>query len=145
MHLAQPADPRWRARLEAKMMRAPSGCWIWIASRRPDGYGQIWTPSSAGPRRLLSAHRAVYEAWVGAIPTALDLDHLCRVRRCVNPIHLQPVTRRTNILRGQGRAAANARRARCLRGHPLPPPSPAVRKRSCATCRADRRQRATAA
>lgn len=90
-----------------------SPCWIWLGAVT-HGYGtQIIS------RRHVYAHRAVYELHKGAIPAGLVLDHLCRVTRCVNPDHLEPVTARTNTLRGESIAAANARKTHCLRGHPL--------------------------
>lgn len=74
----------------------PTGfCWEWIASLKPNGYGQF----SPRPGRVAYAHRYAYELLVGPIPTGADLDHLCRNRRCVNPDHLDPVDRRTNLLR----------------------------------------------
>lgn len=51
------------------------------------------------------------------IPDDLQLDHLCRNRLCVNPSHLEPVTCRENVLRGNGRCAANAKKTHCPRGH----------------------------
>lgn len=69
------------------------GCWIWTASLR-DGYGQV---RQGGSTR--GAHRVVYELLVGDVEPDLDLDHLCRRRHCVNPDHLQPVTRRENLER----------------------------------------------
>ncbi len=56
---------------------------------------------------------------VGQIPSGLTLDHLCRVRNCVNPAHLEPVTHRENTLRGDGVTAINARKTSCHRGHPF--------------------------
>jgi hypothetical protein len=70
-----------------------TGCWLWTGAEFRGGYGRL------GPRL---AHRMAYEALVGPVPEGLDLDHLCRVRCCVNPDHLEPVTRRENILRGAG-------------------------------------------
>lgn len=60
-----------------------------------------------------------FEMMRGGIPEGLTLDHLCRVRRCVNPSHLEPVTNRENILRGNGATAINARKTHCKRGHSL--------------------------
>lgn len=69
-------------------------CWLWTASRTPEGYGQF----GAEKRRIL-AHRFSYELSVGPIPEGLELDHLCRNRGCVRPDHLQPVTRQENARR----------------------------------------------
>lgn len=68
-----------------------SACWIFTGKVGLNGYGYI--------RREL-AHRAYYERAHGAIPVALCLDHLCRVTRCVNPDHLEPVTNAENCRRG---------------------------------------------
>lgn len=67
----------------------------------------------------MAAHRAMFELVNGPVPDGLDLDHLCRNTLCVNPDHLEPVTRRENVLRGEGRSAQNARRTTCLHGHEL--------------------------
>jgi hypothetical protein len=64
------------------------------------------------------AHRVSYELLVGPIPQGLQLDHLCRNRRCINPAHLEPVTSRENTMRGETVAAANASRDHCPSGHP---------------------------
>lgn len=67
-------------RLFARITEAPDGCWHWDGSRASGGYGEIvWD----GRRRR--AHRVTYEYFITEIPEGLDLDHLCRVRHCVNP------------------------------------------------------------
>lgn len=72
-----------------------SGCWIWKhAINRPNGYGIVWDGI-----KTRKAHRVLYEMFVGPIPPGKELDHLCRVRHCVNPKHLEPVTRRENLRR----------------------------------------------
>ena len=91
-------------------------CWIWTGAKNDDGYG-AFTPII--PRPQLRAHRYAYELTIGPIPSGLTLDHLCFVRHCVRPSHLEPATSRANILRGQGRAAVNARKTHCIRGHEL--------------------------
>lgn len=71
-------------------------CWIWHASARRDGYGQFNLDGS----KPVAAHKVSYQHFVGAVPVGLELDHLCRHRRCVNPRHLDTVTRGENLLRG---------------------------------------------
>lgn len=106
-------------RLLAKVEYTPGGCWVWTGSRDPNGYGQI-----AVDGRPRKAHRVAYAALVGPIPDGLQLDHLCRVRACVNPDHLEPVTLRENVARGTGKAAVVLRTGRCQRGHDMSPGSP---------------------
>ncbi|MFK5284023.1 HNH endonuclease signature motif containing protein, partial [Lacticaseibacillus paracasei] len=62
------------------------------------------------------AHRFMYERLVGPIPAGMQLDHLCRVRPCCNPAHLEPVTQRENIARGRGYAYTNRIKAECPSG-----------------------------
>lgn len=71
-------------------------CWLWVGARNAKGYG---TANYAGRFRL--AHRVTYEMAHGAVPRGMQLDHLCRMRSCVNSAHLEPVTPRENILRGR--------------------------------------------
>jgi hypothetical protein len=63
------------------------------------------------------AHRYGYELQVGSVPDGLTLDHLCRNRACVRASHLEPVTSKVNILRGEGLAAKNAAKTHCDNGH----------------------------
>jgi len=69
--------------------------------------------------KVQSGHRFAYEALRGPIPDGLQIDHLCRVPRCVNPDHLEAVDNRTNTLRGIGPTAQLARATTCLNGHPF--------------------------
>lgn len=92
-----------------------SGCWIWTRYCRPDGYGEI--VDLRGRKRLL--HRLFYEHYRGPIPRGLTLDHLCRVRCCVNPHHLEPVTIGENVLRGESTSAKHRRKTHCINGHEL--------------------------
>lgn len=64
-----------------------STCWLWTAGTDDDGYGLFWLDA-----RITKAHRFAYELLVGSVPEGKILDHTCRVRRCVNPDHLRPVT-----------------------------------------------------
>lgn len=74
-------------------------CWLWTGSQAPSGYGQIRQSVGEGGR-LVRTHRVTYSHFVGAIPDGLEIDHLCRVRLCCNPDHLEPVTRTENVHRG---------------------------------------------
>lgn len=109
----------------------PDECWHWTGTLGR-GYGLLWTGE-----RLVVAHRWLYEREKGPIPDGLQLDHLCRVRACVNPAHLEPVTGRTNVLRGIGISAENARKTHCKYGHPLNGKNLYKRngKRHCRACR----------
>lgn len=98
--------------------RGPGECWLWTAARGRNGYGTFHTGGSAANRRTVYVHRWVYENTVGPISDGLTIDHLCRNRRCVNPAHLEPVTNRVNVLRGEGPTAVNALKSHCHRGHP---------------------------
>lgn len=109
-----------------------SGCLVWTGKRNATGYGMM---KFGGKSRL--AHRVAFEMVIGNIPTGLTIDHLCRVRACVNPFHMEPVTQRENTLRGEGPAAKNARRTQCIRGHLLSGANlrMARHKRVCLTCK----------
>ena len=72
-------------------------CWLWTASTIK-GYGQFHLHDSGD--KCTAAHNWAYQNLIGPVPSGLELDHLCRVRRCVNPSHLEPVTRQTNCIRG---------------------------------------------
>ncbi len=69
--------------------------------------------------RTRRAHRALWIAVNGPVPDGLQLDHLCRVRHCVNPSHLEPVTPRQNSLRGETVARRRSEQTHCIHGHPL--------------------------
>ncbi len=123
-------------RLGTKFVFDPDGCWYWTAaSSKGPGYGVIRPTSS---RKQLHAHRVMYELVAGPIPDGLQIDHLCREPRCVNPAHMEAVTQRVNVLRGTSPIAEQARRTHCLRGnHPLSGDNLSVNKRGerrCRTC-----------
>lgn len=77
--------------------RRKGECWEWTGVTTGDGYGRFHLDD-----RMVVAHRAAYELLVGPVPPDLDLDHLCRNRRCVRPSHMEPVTRSVNLGRGLG-------------------------------------------
>lgn len=104
-------------------------CWPWTATIDRYGYGTFWLGRKVG------AHRAAYELTRGPIPAGMDIDHLCRNRACVNPDHLEPVTRRVNVLRGAAPTAAAWREGRCKNGHPRTPENTYVRSEKSRQCR----------
>jgi len=106
-------DPRLPPYFWERVQPTTDGCWIWMGCLNIGGYGQILST-----RHPKNAHRTAYQSLVGPI-TSESMDHLCRVRCCVNPAHLEQVSQRENVRRGNGLSAVNATKEFCLRGHPL--------------------------
>src|SRR6185295_6552302 len=88
----RPPIQRWAKHVQMNYL----GCWIWKSALDTGGYGQFYDV------KTINSHRWTYQHFIGPIPPGLDLDHLCRNRACCNPMHLEPVTRSENILRGTG-------------------------------------------
>lgn len=122
-----------------------AGCWIWQKGKNQYGYGQI----RLDKKRWL-VHRLTYTLFVGEIPEGMDIDHLCRVRDCCNPSHLEPVDRKTNLVRGEHPNMQAHREGRCARGHVVnadtasPRSDGRLKCRECTNARA-RERRANAA
>lgn len=116
----------------------PGSCWLWQGGLDIGGYGFFRIKG-----RPHQAHRVAYMLSRGAIPAGLQLDHLCRERRCVNPVHLEAVSQWENIRHGTSFSAKHAVKTHCLRGHPLSGPNliAAPRKRECRSCRQMRDRR----
>ena len=115
-------------RFFAKVTQADD-CWLWNHTD-PNGYGTLFSDDNV---RWLP-HRWSFTYLREAIPEGLELDHLCRNRACVNPWHLEPVTRRVNAARGVGSIEA------CKHGHSYTPENTYTRPdrgtRQCRTCAA---------
>ncbi len=112
----KPIDPILR--LMRRTQVDDDGCWRWTGGTFGTGYGQIGIGSRTdNSARQVSVHRVVYEHYFGKIPDNLTIDHLCRNKLCVNPHHLEVVTLKENVLRGEGSPAQNARKTRCVHGH----------------------------
>lgn len=114
-----------------------SGCWLWFGAGNGWGYGSLGRGGKA-----YAAHRLMYEALVGPIPPGLQIDHLCRVRSCVNPTHMEPVTQRVNLLRGQTVVARQAAQTHCVHGHAFTEDNTWVSKKGKRGCRACNRRKA---
>lgn len=117
-------------RLRSRIVEDANGCWIYTGLLNDSGYGIIGSGGRGG--RYLRVHRVMYEAEVGQIPDGLVIDHLCRVRACCNPQHLEPVTDGENVRRGVRKTLQD----RCKQGHPFTPENTKVtpRQRTCLTC-----------
>lgn len=128
------ANVTFAERFNAKWEYGPSfdgtRCWDWRGTATKKGYGSIYRN---GKRTM--AHRAAYEEWVGPIPEGLEIDHLCRRPCCVNPLHLEPVTRSVNQRRGTGFAASHAAQTHCKRGHEFTESNTYVSSRGERICR----------
>jgi len=108
-------------------------CWEWKGDRHPKTrYGRFWF--SRHDDRL--AHRIAHEWAIGQIPDLLTIDHLCRNRGCVNPAHLEIVTRGENTLRGDSPWSINKRKTHCLHGHEFTAENTYLYRgtRSCKAC-----------
>lgn len=89
-------------------------CWLWTGHLHSLGYARFWVDAQT----RVYVHRYAYELLVGPIPKHLEIDHLCGIRHCVNPSHLEAVTHRENLRRSDSQVSTiNARKTRCLRGH----------------------------
>ena len=107
-------------KLKSKVRVDINGCWIWIGCRNADGYGTVRVGSiQDGSRRMMLAHRWTYNIYSGEIPEGQELDHLCRQRNCVNPLHLQVITHKENMQRGNRYLYGSPRReiTHCPHGH----------------------------
>jgi hypothetical protein len=133
-------DVRLPERFWKKVKPVDCGCWNWTAGQMRGGYGRFRFGGKDSKNG--AAHRFSYEKLFGKVKWPLQLDHLCRNRICVNPNHLEPVTARENTLRGETRAAANARKTHCIRGHPFDDANTYFVKdrniRMCRTCAKER-------
>lgn len=129
-------------RFRAKYNTAESGCWIWTGAR---GAALTEHPYGIfkGEDRVVLAHRWSYEHFVGPIPDGHVIDHLCKVTLCVNPEHLQAVTQKTNLRRGDTFQARNAAKTHCPAGHTYDEAntrfktSRGVTRRVCKKCEAE--------
>lgn len=116
-------------------------CWIWTGAKTTTGYGNYGHGKCVEQigSTTRKAHRISFLLSGREIPGNLPLDHLCRVPLCVNPDHLEPVSDRTNVLRGETIPAANIAKTHCPQGHPYAGSNLEIspsNSRLCRTCRA---------
>lgn len=98
-----------------KIKKTPK-CWTWETATS-NGYGSFTSGKKLGYGTL--PHRIAWTLLKGPIPAGLTIDHLCRIKTCVNPAHLDPVTMKINTLRGISPIARQAKQTYCIHGHPL--------------------------
>lgn len=117
-----------------KFVICADGCWRWTAMKTRGGYGRVKVK-----RVSKYAHRVVFEWLRSEIPEGLELDHLCRNRDCVNPDHLEPVTRLENNRRIPKEVHSSSRKTHCPQGHPYDEENTLHWKgqRRCKACRRD--------
>ena len=99
-----------------KKVEVTEGCWFWHGAKNNNGYGMMYVgysdPETSNGARV--AHRLSFEHWVHPIGAGLEIDHLCRVRHCVNPSHLRAVTHKQNMACG-----LYAMKTHCKHGHDI--------------------------
>lgn len=131
--VVRPLTQRELDRLWSRVSEDEDGCWIWTGPRYKAGYGRFYLGQES-----VYAHRVMYMIFVGEIANGLHTDHLCRVRECCNPCHLEVVSCRENIMRSPiAPAAINADKTHCKRGHQLSGDNLEIAEdggRRCRTC-----------
>jgi hypothetical protein len=121
-----------------KIDQTDTGCWVWTGFVNHHGYAKFHWGAA-----MVLGHRWAYEHFVGPIPDGLQIDHLCRVRRCLNPAHLEPVTPVENVRRSPLHAGA---RTHCPKGHPYDEANTVrpgrMARRACRACKIEAMRRA---
>lgn len=116
------------------------GCWLWTGGHS-GRYGLFY---GGADEVHVYAHRWSYTTFVGPIPEGLVINHLCEVRMCVRPDHLEAVTVRENARYGNNTSAKKARQTHCVNGHEFTEDNTRIRVNGCRSCRACDRERAQA-
>lgn len=136
MKWKQKRDPLDRL-MDKVDINGDGGCWVFHKPGRRNGYGALGVEG-----KTVYAHRYTYERLVGEIPSGMVIDHLCRNRACCNPDHMEVVTQRENVLRGE---RAGIRVMACKRGHDYTPENTYTNPQGYRACRTCIRARRTAA
>lgn len=119
-------------RFLSHVIASEDGCWRWVSSRTHDGYGTF----QIGARESVLAHRWSYTHWKGEISAGYHVDHLCRVRECVRPGHLEAVTPKENKRRSDLATGLGQCQTYCVNGHEFTEANTYVGQRGGRGCRA---------
>lgn len=120
-------------RFEAKYIPEPnSGCWLWTAALTVKGYSTFNVPELS----TTLGHRVSYRMFKGEIPNAFEIDHLCRMKCCVNPDHLEAVTVKENIRRNPNSIGLiRLRQTHCHKGHEFSTANVTITKKGARRCK----------
>lgn len=108
--------PKFMLAIQERVQIDNNGCWLWTGWINPDGYGLIRIDNTR-----MRAHRLSWTLFHGPIPDNLTIDHLCRIRHCINPEHLEPVTGAENIRRDLEFRKVGQYKTHCSKGHKITP------------------------
>lgn len=138
------AKDRFLSKIE---VNPENGCHDWIGPVSVYGYGSHWVKGEEGWKKYY-VHRLAYVLAHGELREDMTLDHLCRNRACCNPEHLEPVSLKKNIMRGDSPSAHHSRKTHCHRGHEFTKENTGIYKgakgkpmRRCKKCTSDRRKK----
>lgn len=116
-----------------RFVEKDGACWRWTGASVPGASSRY--PDFSVKGKSIRAHRFSYLAFNGEIPTGTHVDHICRNTLCVNPKHLRVLSPRENTLIGIGPSANNARKTKCVNGHPFSGENLKIKKNGVRVCR----------
>ena len=122
-----------------RRLNITSTCWFWTGFTSSQGYG-VTKRKIDGEWHTINAHRLMYMQEIGPIPEGHVIDHLCRVRNCLNPDHLESVTNHENVLRGNSGKYLRSR-THCPQGHKYTPENTVIGSKGTRECRSCKRAR----
>lgn len=116
------------------MVETGPGCWTWKGSHNKGGYGLFWPQW----RSTWPAHRYMYWMEIGELIEGMEIHHICNNPGCVNPEHLEQVTKQYNMRQGR-----KAQQTHCVRGHEYTTENTYIKPNGCRDCKACRKERSS--